>query len=152
MDDVQQDLRAAERAAATPFVDEPRSQEWYPFFMAASVTALTAGPVLTVHGLGYLGFSLQALAMAAVAVYYLRHQERAGAVPRMRSAPPEVRRAYLFLLVGAVAAVGVSVTAWTLGGWPVGLATVFLSSLGAVWLYERRIYPRALALLQERLA
>jgi hypothetical protein len=36
--------------------------------------------------------------------------------------------------------------------WPVGLSTVFLSSLAVVWLYERRIYPRAVTLLQERLA
>lgn len=152
MDHLQQQLRTAERAAAAPFVDEPRSEGWYPLLMAAFVTALTAGPVMTLHGMGYLGFLLQGLAIGATAVYYVRHEKRAGAVPRMRSAPAEVRRAYAFLLVGAVVAVAVSVVAWLLGGWPVGLTAVFVSSLAVVWLYERRVYPRAVALVRDRLA
>lgn len=152
MDDLQQELRAAERAATAPFVDEPRSEGWYPLLMAVFVTAQVAGPLLTVHGMGYLGFSLQALAIVATALYYVRHARRAGAVPRMRSAPPEVRRAYAFLLVGALVAVVVSVLAWLLGGWPAGLTAVFGSSLALVWLYERRVYPRAVALVRERLA
>ena len=152
MDELQQELRAAERAAAAPFVEDPRSQAWYPLFMAAFVTALTAGPVLTVHGLGYLGFPLQAVALAAVAFYYARHHERAGAVPRMRSAPPEVQRAYTLVLVGAVAGLGVSVLTWLVSGWPTGLAAVFVSSLAVAWLYERHLYPRALHLVQQRLA
>jgi hypothetical protein len=152
MDDLQQELRAAERAAATPFVDEPRSEAWYPLLMAAFVTAMAAGPVLVAHGLGFPGFSLQALALAAVAFYYVGHHQRAGAVPRMRSAPPEVQRAYVVLLVGALAVVIVSVVAWSINGWPSGLTAVFLSSLALVWLYERRLYPRAVTLLRERLA
>lgn len=152
MDDLKQELRAAERAAAAPFVEDPRSQAWYPLFMAAFVTALTAGPVLTVHGLGYLGFPLQALALAAVGSYYLRHHKRAGAVPRMRSAPPEMQRAYTLLLLGAVTALGISVMTWLASGWPAGLAAVFGSSLALAWLYERHLYPRALRLLQQRLA
>lgn len=152
MDHLKHELHAAERAASSPFVDEPRSEGWYPLLMAAFVTALAAGPVMTLNGLGYLGFLLQALAIAATAAYYVRHGKRAGAVPRMRSAPPEVLRAYAFLLVGAVAAVGVSVGAWLLGGWQAGLPAVFLSGWGVVWLYERRVYPRAVALVRKRLA
>ena len=83
MDHLQQELRAAERSATVPFVDEPRSEGWYPVMMAAFVTALTAGPVIVLHGLGYAGFLLQAVAIGATAVYYVRHERRAGAVPRI---------------------------------------------------------------------
>lgn len=152
MDHVHQQLRAAERAAAAPFVEEPRSEAWYPALMAAFCTAICAGPVLVVTGYAPLGFLLQAVAVVALAAYYARHQARAGAVPRMRAAPPEVRRAYAHLLGGTALAAAVSAGLWLLGGWPVGLATVFVTVLAVVWFYERRSYPRAVARVRERLA
>ncbi len=152
MDDVQQELRAAERAAAAPFVDEPRSESWYPLFMAAFCTAIVAGPLLVVRGPGALGLGVQLVAVLALGAYYARHHSRAGAVPRMRSAPPEVRRAYSQLFVGIATAALLSAGLWVLGGWRVGLSTVFVSSLVVVWLYERRLYPRAVARVRGRLA
>lgn len=145
-------LRQADRAAAAPFLEQPRTRWWYPPFMAAFFTGLAAGPVLVAEGRGGAGFAVQGLVLVGFLAFTVGYRRQAGTSPRMRSAPPEITRAYLFLLLAGGACVGVTAAAWSLAGPVAGLSALFVTSLAVVWAYERAVYPQAAARVRRRLA
>lgn len=151
MESTQNILHEAERAAAAPFLNEPRSPWWYPLLTGAFFTGLAAGPLLIAHGYAPLGFVLQAAAVCAYSAFMLGHRRRAGTSPRLRRAPREVRGAYWWLGGATVVCAAVTIACWVSMGWQAGLPSLFLSSAAATWWYERRAYPRAVAATQERL-
>ena len=142
----------ADRAAAAPFVEQPRSAWWYAPATAVFFTAMAAGPALAASGHAPLGFSIQGAALLGFLVFNHDHRRRAGTSPRMRSAPHEITVAYVFLAVGGTVAATVTAMSWLTWGAQAGLAVLFLASLGVVWTYERLVYPRAVRLVRQRLA
>ena len=66
MESAEQQLRASERVAVTPFLTGPRSPWWSPVLMASFFTAMTAGPVLVDWRLGLSTNFVMALAITWV--------------------------------------------------------------------------------------
>lgn len=145
-------LRAAERAAAAPFIDYPKTPWWYPLLFATFMTAVLAGPALVQHGHGIAGFGLQFLSLAALITFARWYRTRWGAWPRMSAAPAEIKGAYRWFLTMFVVGAVVSVAAWLLGGPQVGLPAIFVVAYALIWAYEGVVYPRAAQRVRERLA
>ncbi len=152
MESNEQQMRAIERAAATPFITAPRTPWWYPVLMACFFTAMVAGVPLVGRGHAAAGFGLQVLALVAVGVFCGAHRETWGTRPRTRSAPAEIMGAYRWCWVALSGCVVISAAAWEWVDWRVGLGSIFVTTLAVTWVYERSVYPRAAQQVRERLA
>lgn len=152
MENIEDVLRSADRAAAAPYTYDFDTPAWYPFAMAAYFTAIAGTFPLLMVGRLVLGTGLLALAVTAVLMLTLVLRQRFGTWPAMTGAPAEIRRVFRLLLLLALAVLLVSTMVWQLTGPLGGLAVVFLTSLAVVWAYEFRLYPAAAARLRRRLA
>lgn len=152
MENIDDLLRSADRAAAAPYTYEFDTPAWYPVAMAAYFTTIAGAFPLLLSGRLALGTGLLVLAVAAVLVLTLVLRRRFGTWPSMNGAPVEIRRVFLLLIFLALGALLVSMLVWQLMGVLGGLLAVFLSSLAVVWSYEFRLYPAAAAKLRRRLA
>ena len=152
METTESALRAAERAAAAPFVDYPATPSWYPLLVAGFMTAMPGGPVLIRHDHVVLGFGVQALAIALLMAFILWYRKRWGTWPRMAAAPPEIKTAYRWYVLAFAAGAFFCLAAWGAGGWQLGLPAIFVATYALVWVYERSVYPKAAQRVRERLA
>lgn len=152
METTESALRAAERAAAAPFIEYPATPWWYPLLVAGFMTAMPGGPVLIRHGHTFLGFGVQALAVGALFAFLTVYRKKWGAWPRMAAAPPEIKEAYRWYALTFAAGIFCCIGAWVAGGWQLGLPVIFVATFVLVWVYERTVYPRAARRVRERLA
>ncbi|WP_161895633.1 hypothetical protein [Gordonia spumicola] len=142
-------LRAAERAAAAPFVDYPPTPVWYPpalggwFAILSAIMVYRPGPAVSVP--------LLVVLIALVGAFMAWHSRVRGTLPTLTGAPKELHRPMYGYAAGVVVIVAVVV--------PVGLfappiaaviATFVLVTIG-IAAYERA-YFRAAQAVKERLA
>ncbi len=142
-------LRQAERAAAAPFVDYPKTPLWYPpavgawFAALAAMMAYRPGPAISVP--------LIVVLIALVGAFVAWHSRVRGTMPTLTGAPRELHRPMYCYAAGVVviAAVVVPTVAW--GPPIIAVAVAFVLVTVGIAAYERAYY-RAAQAVKERLA
>lgn len=150
-DEIRDQLRAAERAAAAPYVDYPKD----PWWTVPGFGALAALFVLSIdlrgqsNMPGWSGTLLLALFMACVIGYLWWQRQRRGTMPS-GNAPPEFKRVMWGFALGAlVVGVGLFVLADLASLWLAVPSAFVIASVGTLWF--GRAYDRAAAQVRERL-
>jgi hypothetical protein len=144
-----QDLAAAERAAAAPYVDYPATPRWYPPVLGAWTAALVAALTMLDGHPVVRGAVLVAL-VAMEGGFFGWYRVYRGTMPSLRHAPREINdelRRYVVVVVlmaGAVVAAALLL--------PDGVAPVlaFMLVTAGAAAYERR-YARAAEATRARL-
>lgn len=144
-------LREVDRAAASPFVDRPKTPWWY-----EAAAGLMWGVLAVVVHLYIQGRSSQASAvLAALVVLQIAMitglRRRWGVWPRLAEAPREITAAYRLFLLGLVAAGLAAAVLWWLLGWLAGVLAAACVTALVHSLHGRWLYPRAAARVRERL-
>ena len=149
IEEIREQQRVAERAAAAPYVDYPPTPLWYPPLMglwAFAATVLFTHP----HASGAVRVVGELVLLAAVFALVWWQRRVRGVWPTGR-APREIRRVMAGFVAGTVVVVGlvvglrVAANVWVAAG--VALVVV---TMGLVW-YEKA-YARASDRVRERLA
>jgi hypothetical protein len=145
--DPRRDLAEAERAAAAPYVDYPRTPTWYPPAVGVWAAALVAV-------LGVEGHTLRSAGLAALlvleALFLAWYRRKRGVMPNLRGAPREIAREMRWYVVGAVVVVAVVGGAFAVSSLLAAAVALVLVTVG-VAAYERR-YEAAAARTRDRLA
>lgn len=152
MENYEETLRAADRAAAAPFTQTPRTPPWYPFAIAAYITSVAAAFLLLHDGHVLLGLGLLVAAMTVVLTVALTIRGKWGTWPRLSTAPTEFKRAFGIYIVLALIALLISSSLWTWFGPALGLIAFFITALIVIWAYEFHLYPAAAQQVKQRLA
>lgn len=143
------ELVAAERAAAAPYLAHPPTPWWYP----PAAGAWFAGLVLSVGLLGSrLVWFLVAVGalMGLLTVFVHWYSRRWGTWPSLKQVPREIKREMnVFTVSAVVLAIGVIAT-MVLAGTVVAAIVTFLLGTALVTRYEHT-YRRAAAEVRERL-
>ena len=144
-----QQLAAAERAAAAPYVDYPPTPRWYPPVVGAWSAALVAALTMLDGHPVLRGLTLVVL-VALEGVFLGWYRVHRGTMPSLRHAPREIDAEFRRYLVGVVVVVGAVVAAALLLPDVVApvLALVLVTAGAAA--YERR-YARAAEATRARL-
>jgi hypothetical protein len=148
---VREQLAAAERGAAAPYVDYPPTPWWYAPSVGAWVAAMIGTFVWWRANAGLFLGSLAAL-LVVEAVFVVWMKRRHGALPTPgRGRPPaeiaKVWRGYAAALPVVAVAVGLF---WWLAGLPWAVGAAFVAVTAGLALYERR-YAAAAARTRARL-
>jgi hypothetical protein len=151
MESYDETLRLADRAAAAPYTEIPRTPGWYPFVMAGYFTLVAGTFPLLREGQILLGAGLLLGAIIAVSILTMLLRAKLGTWPRLSTAPSEIKRAFGLFIILALSALITSSAAWMLLGDIAGLVAVFLTALTVVWTYELRLYPAAAQQVRQRL-
>lgn len=151
-DELRDQLRAADRAAAAPYLDYPKEPWWVvPAFGAlASLFVLGVGLRDRPDVPGVLWALIMALVALSAVGYVSWQRRRRGATPSGR-APQEVNRVLWWFVGGAI---GVAVVLFLLADWApwwVGMPAAFVLASGGLFWFGRA-YARAVAKVRERLA
>jgi hypothetical protein len=145
--DPRQDLADAERAAAAPYVDYPKTPAWYPpavGIWAAALVAIIGVDDHTVRSAGLVG-------LIVLEVLFLAwYRRKRGVMPNLRGAPREIAREMRWYVVGALVVVAVAGAAFTVSSLLAAAVALVLVTAG-VAVYERR-YEVAAARTRDRLA
>lgn len=144
-------LREADRAAAAPFIDRPRTPWWYD-----AAAGLLWGALAVVVHLYAQGRSSEASAvLAALVVLQIALvtglRRRWGGWPRTAEAPREIRAATGLLLAGLLGAGLTAAVVWWLLGWLAGVLATACATALVHSFYGRWLYPRAAAQVRGRL-
>lgn len=147
--DPREQLDEAERAAAAPYVDYPRTPTWYApavgawsAALVAVLATLTSHPVPSVVVLVVL--------VAAEGGFIAWYRTKRGTMPSMRQVPPEIRSEMTRYLVGLVVVMAAVVAAAVLLPWVFAAVLAFVLVTAGLTVYERR-YGRAAAATRARL-
>lgn len=144
-------LREADRAAASPFVDRPRTPWWY----EAAAGLWWGALAVVVHLYAQDRSSAASAVLAALIVLQIALitglRRRWGVWPRLAEAPREIRVAHRVFLLGLVVAGVAAGVAWWLLGWIAGVIAPAGAMTLVHLLYGRWLYPRAAAQVRERL-
>jgi hypothetical protein len=151
MESYDETLRLADRAAAAPYTELPRTPGWYPVAMAGYFTLVAGTFPLLREGQILLGVGLLLGAIIAVSTLTMILRVKLGTWPRLSTAPSEIKRAYGLFIVLALIALIISSAVWMWFGDIAGLVAVFLTTLTVVWAYEFRLYPAAAQQVRQRL-
>ncbi|THJ68622.1 hypothetical protein E8P82_01585 [Arthrobacter echini] len=151
MENIEDALLAADRAAAAPFVQTPPAPAWYPLAMAIYFTAVAGSFPLLQDDHVLLGAGVLVVAISGLLTLTLTIRAQRGTWPRLAEAPPEIKRVVAVFVSLAVLALLVSAAIWFWVGAAAGLSTVFIASLAVVWAYEFRLYPAAARQVRQRL-
>lgn len=146
-DDARNALRAADRAAAAPWIDYPPVPWWHPLFFAAYAAGLTLAIGL-LDGLATAGVEL---VLVVVMLGYTRwYVRKRGTYPK-GTPPQEIRRPLHLMIAGAVL---IAVATFALGALvSVWLAAAFaaVTTSGGITAYEAA-YARGAQRARDRLA
>jgi len=145
--DPRQDLADAERAAAAPYVDYPKTPAWYPPAVGVWAAALVA--VLGVDGHTLRSAGLAVLIVVEV-LFLAWYRRKRGVMPNLRGAPREIAREMRWYVVGALVVVAAVVAALTVTSL-LAVAVALVLVTAGVAAYERR-YEVAAARTRDRLA
>lgn len=146
--DLAAQLRAAERAAAAPYVVFPPTPRWYPPAVGTWAATLLA---LFAWGPGTATFAVGLVALLAVELGFLRwYARRHGAMPSLRQPPAEFRPAFRRYAVGVAVVVALVALAWVLVGEWAAVATTWVAVTAGLAGYER-LYAEAARRTRERL-
>lgn len=149
-EDLLQAQRAAERAEAAPYTDYPPTPAWYPPAMGAWMAAYTL--LLTLREDHGVWLVLGMIALASLTGLFLGWYSRYhGAMPNLRHAPREFRRAFA-CYAAVVVTIGASIAlAWRLAGPALAAPVAFAATTLGLIVYERS-YAAAARRTRERLA
>lgn len=151
-DEVRDQLRTVERAAAAPYVDYPRDPWWVVPAFGALASLLVLGIDLSGHSdvPDVLGVLLMAFVALSAWGYAWWQYRRRGTAPSGK-VPQELNRVLWWFVAGAIV---VAVAMFLLADWAplwLGMPVAFvLASAGMSWF--GRAYERAAAKVRERLA
>jgi hypothetical protein len=149
-DELTQALRDADRAAAAPWTDYPRTPNWYPPVTGAWATGLFAAVnQRSAHPVGAVAGIVVLLALEVVFIAWYRRYR--GALPSLASPPREFRPAIARYLLGLTIVAALAWLAWVFGGLIGSLIAVFAGITTLLWWYERE-YARAASATRQRLA
>lgn len=151
--EIRDELREAERAAAAPFVEVPRYQWWHTALLSlvGPLFALVTSQVLrALDGGGTLAF-IPGFAITLITLFVVLDQRRrSGATPKGK-APAELRIVFRWYYIGAaIVLVSVAILALTTSPWA-SLPVSYAVCLGGL-LWFGTAYQRAAARVQARLA
>jgi hypothetical protein len=148
--DHRQDLAAAERAAAAPYVDYPPTPAWYPAAVGAWAAALVGALTLLDRHPVLRGVVLVSL-VAVEGGFFAWYRSYRGTMPSLRHAPTEISREFRWYSLGLVVVVAlVAGTALLVSQVAAVVLTFLLVTAGAAS-YERR-YARAAEATRARLS
>ncbi len=144
-------LRAAERGAAAPYIDYPPTPWWYAPAVGAWVAAMI-GTFIWWRENAVLFTGSLVILIAIEIVFITKMQRRHGALPRPgRGTPPvEIAGVWRQYLIAVPVIVAVVALAWWLGGVGVAAGTAFLLVTAGLIRYEKA-YAAAAAKTRSRL-
>ena len=150
--EVAEQLAAAERGAAAPYVEFPPTPWWYPPVVGAWVAALIGTFTWwRENAVLFTGALLVLVAAEVLFVFWLRRRHGAFPTPGGGTPPAEiaaVRRGFLIAVPVLAVAVGLG---WWLVGVPAAAGVAFVLVTAGLIRYERR-YAGAAARVRERLS
>lgn len=147
--DPRQQLEEADRAAAAPYVDYPRTPTWYAPAVGAWSAALVA--VLAARNSHPVLSVALVLALVAAEVGFIAwYRTKRGTMPSLRHVPPEIRSEMTRYVVGLVVVMAAVLAAAVLLSWVVAAVLAFVLVTAGLTAYERR-YARAAAATRARL-
>jgi hypothetical protein len=147
----EEQLAAAERGAAAPYVDFPPTPWWY----APAVGAWTAALIGTFtwwreNAVLFTGALAALIVVELLFVFWMRRRHGAFPAPGRRTAPTEIAAVWRgFLVAAPVIALLVGLT-WWLAGIPAAAGAAFVLVTIGLTYYERR-YAAAAARVRDRL-
>lgn len=142
--EIEQHLRAAERASAAPHLNYPPTRWWYAPAIGLWFSALTAVIVLDLH------FAVTVGLVVVELVAILRYRRAWGTWAKLDNAPPEIAREIHRYFVGAaIVLAAILVAALTLPA-PVPIALALVLVTAGMHTYLQR-YERAADATRSRL-
>lgn len=150
-DEVREQLKAAERTAAAPYIEYPKDSWWTVpgFGILASVFVLSVNLRGHTDIPGWAGALILALVVACAGGYLWWHRRRRGTMPAGK-APAEFNRVLRGFILGAlVVAVALFVLADLTPLWLAVPSAFVIASIGMWWF--GRAYDRAATQVRERL-
>lgn len=152
-DELQFELREAERAAAAPFMLVPLSSWWHVALLglAGPLFALvTSQTLLAIQGGGTWAF-IPSIAISLITILVVQDQRRRRGVAPKGKAPVELRPVYRWYFIGAALLfVAIVVIALNTSPW-VSLPVSYLACLAGM-LWFKHAYGQAVARIKARLA
>ena len=144
-------LQAAERGAAAPYISYPPTPWWYfPAIGAWAAAFVGTFAWWRVDGVRFLLSLVLLIALELLFVAWMKRRHGALPMPGRGRPPAEIAsvwRGYAAGFLVVIAAIGV---AWWLGGIAIGAVTAFLTVTAGLVVYEWR-YAAAAAHVRERL-
>lgn len=156
-DEVRESLRAAERAAAAPWVDYPRDPVWH------AVVLSVAGPVVVLIGAQLFGalvgradfIALPSIVLSLLVIIVVTDQRRRRGTWPTGAMPAELRAVFRWYVVGVIVLALAFAGAGALAPAPVplilALVIAYVVTFAGVRWYSRA-YDRAATRVRERLA
>lgn len=152
--EIREQLRLAERAAAAPYVDYPKDPWWHMPLLSLTSPIFAYMLYTMLHGTttSRSTISFPAVASLGIALIIILHQrKRRGALPSGGKAPAELTRVLRWYAVGGITlAVSVIALALTTPLY-VSVPVAWVLSLGGIYWFGRA-YERAAEQVRERLA
>lgn len=151
--EIQEQLREAERAAAAPHITNPRSPWWHILLLSLTGPALV---LLVTQAQGLLAErtpvgSIPSLAIVLIALIVILDQRRRRGVTPKGRAPREIHRVFNWYLLGAIVLLaGVLALALTSSLW-ISIPVSFVACLGGL-IWFGIAYERAADRVRKRLA
>jgi hypothetical protein len=144
----QQTLAEAERATAALWTDYPPTPAWY----YPAVGAWFAGYVVAFGAplADHVRLPLLLVLPFLFGLFVRWYTDKRGAMPRLRSAPPEFKSAIRWYLVGYAALLGACVAVYFTAGYVAATVVAFVGATAGLWVYERA-YEDAVRRTRERL-
>ncbi|WP_203712085.1 hypothetical protein [Asanoa siamensis] len=150
--EVREQLAAAERGAAAPYVEYPPTPWWYApvvgLWAAGMVGAFTWWRESVALFLGSLAVLIL---LEVLFLTWMRRRHGALPMPGKGTPPPEIAVLWRRYFGSLVVVVLVVAGGWLLGGVPVAAALAFVLVTAGLAVYERR-YAKAAAAVRARLA
>ncbi len=147
--DPAEELLAADRAAAAPYIDYPPTPWWFALAAGLWATALVAAFVIPSPGVWMVVVVLLLVTVEGAFLGWYRRKR--GTSPSIRNVPGEFRRAYIGYTVGAVAVVVLVAACIAWLPVPVTLGVTFVLVTAGLAGYEK-VYERAAARTRGRLS
>ena len=150
--EVRQQLLAAERGAAAPYIDYPPTPWWYFPSIGLWVAAMIGTFTWWRENAALFVGSMVILVVLEIAfVTWMRRRHGALPVPGKGTPPPEIAAVWRVYALALPVIVLVVALGWWLGGVPVASGLAFVLVTAGLVGYERR-YARAAAAVRSRLA
>ena len=150
--EIQEQLREAERAAAAPYIANPKSPWLHTLLLSLTGPALVLVITQTWGGLSErTSASFPSLVVALIAMFIILDQRKRRGVTPMGQAPREIRRVFnwyvlgMVVIIGGVFALGLTTSLW------ISIPVSFVACLGGL-LWTGIAYERAAERVQARLA
>ncbi|WP_155371445.1 hypothetical protein [Catellatospora vulcania] len=149
--DLAEQLKAAERGAAAPYVDYPPTPWWYAPSVGAWVAAMIGAFTWWRENTGaFVGSLALLLAVEALFIVWMRRRHGALPMPGKGTPPAEIAGVWRGYAIALPVIALLVAAAWWLGGVPAAAVAAFVLVTAGLAVYERR-YALAAAETRARL-